>query len=254
MSKAVYEKYYELYNNKAPELIIKVLKYFKVYEVNKLRSNVSTLTYYDTALRLLHKVDILISKNETINGTTLRIERDLEGNPRADFIKKIETIEFEKAINAKDDPKAHAKFLGDNFPRLIQQPFTFDIYRLFDDLCPQLIIKSRNECYRVVAGNGFTCLFTFEDVIYYNVDTKRENYVLYLHVEQISEDKGDEDYKKIIERLEAYCKFIFEIHESKYKQGTRLTKPLELPNKKKKEKYVKEKKKKDELVLKYTKK
>ena len=251
MSKTVYEKYYELYNKKAPELIIKVLKYFKIYEVNKLRSNVSTLTYYDTALRLLHKVDILISKDETINGTTLKIERDLEGNPRADFIKKIETVSFEKEISPKDDPKQHVKFLGDNFPRLIQQPFTFDIYKLFDDLCPQLIIKSKNECYRVVAGNGFTCEFTFEDVTYYNVDTKRENYVMYLHVEQISEESSDENYNKIIERLESLCKFIFEIHESKYKQGTRLTKPLDLPNKKKKEKQTKEKKKKDELVLKY---
>ena len=254
MSKEVNERYYELYNKKAPELIIKVLKYFKIYEVNRLRSNVSTTTYYDTALRLLNKVDILISKSETVNGTTLTIERDLEDNPRADFIRKIEATAFEKEISAKDDPKAHTKFLGDNFPRLIQQPFTFDIYKLFDDLCPLLTITSKNECYRVVSGNGFTCEFTFEDVTYYNVDTKRENYVLYLHVEQISEEESNENFNKIIERLEAYCKFIFEIHESKHKQGMRLTKPIDLPNKKKKEKYVKEKKKKDELVLKYTKK
>jgi hypothetical protein len=228
------EKKYELYDKDSVNRIVKMISVYRCYQVIKDQNTTDIITFYDTPDNLLSSSNVLLHIDNINNNSELVMEKDLEDNPKAKYIKLFQSTEFRKKIDNKTLPKNEIFFLSTNFSSLLDSTLNIDPDNIFKNVKQTLSINITNNNYKVVSGVGFKALLSFQEVTYQNTITKRENYNSFLSIKDMTDIKDNPYFDEFIVKLEKVCKCIFEVNESNYKMGLRLTKPLPPKDKKKK--------------------
>lgn len=228
------EKKYELYNKDSVNKIVKMISVYRCYQVIKEQNTNDNITFYDTPDNLLSSSNVLLHIDNINNSSELIMEKDLEDNPKAKYIKLFQSTEFRKKVDNKSLPKNEIFFLSTNFSSLLDSTLNIDPENIFKNVKQTLNINIKNNNYKVVSGVGFKALLSFQEVTYQNSITKRENYNSFLFIKDMTDIKDNPYFDEFIVKLEKVCKCIFEVKESNYRMGLRLTKPLPPKDKKKK--------------------
>lgn len=230
--------FYEIYvtKNPAKEILSKV-KLFSTYEISKAEHSTRQVVYFDTPNNYLNIVHILLS-TDVINGVgELTLERDLENDANAKYIKLLQTYSHSTKYKSGQQLIEFIPFLRNSLRSFFSQPLDFDSDNIFKRVIPTYAIDIKNESYKIVSFGGFKCWLTIEDTTYTNISNSRKNYVTYVKVSEAEDSKGGTQMKDFVTKLEKYCKRINRINRSKYSECLRLTRDLDkIINQKKKDK------------------
>ena len=223
------EQYYEIFKKKPVKEIASVIKIFAGYNTSKEDKYKRTIVFYDTPDDLLRSTKIILSTDtRDKKKRELILERDIENNPHKKFIKMFEKYRFVKDVDVNSEPRNNLEFLSYSLSRCFTEPLTFDPDSLFKTVIPKLYVEFKNQDFKMINAKGFKARLTVEQVIFKNVETKRENYVNFLRiVEEEGSEHGDVYFEELNRRLAKQCKFLFAIEESKYAQALRMTKKIE---------------------------
>lgn len=220
--------YYEIYIKDKPAIeIINRVKLFDIYDVSKKSTSTRTITYYDTPdNRLASLANIILSTDKEESTNELVLEKNLEGNANAKYIKLFDIYKISTPITPTGEPSDNIPFLRESLPRLFQTPMMdMDPEFIFRKVVPKYKIYIKNEHYKIVNVNGFKVIITIEDTTFHNLTNNRKNYVKFVRLRE-AEDSISSELDDFVIRLEKYCKFILRIDESKYNQCVRMTRDL----------------------------
>lgn len=230
--------FYEIYIDKKPaQELLKKIKLFSAYEVCKAEYSSRVITYYDTPSNSLDSVKLLLS-TDLINGTgELTLEKNLDNNENAKYVRLLQTYEHSTAFNDSQSVYDFIPFLRESIRSFFNQPLDIDTDNIFKKVVPTYIINIKNESYKIASFDGFKCWLTLEYTTYINASNKRENYVTYVKISK-SRDSEKNDMPDFIAKLEKYCKRIYKITKTKHSECVRLTRDIDIiiKNKKKAEK------------------
>lgn len=227
--------YYELYLKDKPAVeIIDRVKLFDIYDVSKKFTSTRTITFYDTPDNRLSMAKLILSTDKEGSNNEIVLEKNLEGDPNAKYIKLFDIYKISTPITQTSEPANNIPFLSESLPRLFQTPMNLDPEFIFRKVVPKYKVYINNENYKIVNVNGFKVILTIEDTTFHNLTNNRKNYVKFVRVRE-AEDSLSHELDDFIVRLEKYCKFILRIDESKYNQCVRMTRDLPKTDKNKKQ-------------------
>lgn len=227
--------YYELYLKDKPAIeIINKVKLFDIYDVSKKFTSTRTITYYDTPDNRLSMARLILSTDKEGSNNEIVLEKNLEGDPNAKYIKLFSIYKISTPITPTSEPSNNIPFLSESLPRLFQTPMDIDPEFVFRKVAPKYTVYINNENYKIVNVNGFKVILTIEDTTFHNLTNNRKNYVKFVRIRE-AEDSISHELDDFIARLEKYCKFILRIDESKYNQCVRMTRDLPKKEKNKKQ-------------------
>lgn len=225
--------YYEIYLRDKPAIeIINRVKLFDIYDVSKKFLSSKEITYYDTPDNRLTLAKVILSIEREGSKNEIILEKDLDGDPNAKYIKMFDIYKLSMDITPNSEPQGNIPFLRESLPRLFQTPLGIDPEYVFRKVVPKYKAYIENEHYKIVNVNGFKAIITVENTTFHNLTNNRKNYVTFVRVRE-AEDSLSNELDDFILRLEKYCKFILRINEHKYNQCVRMTR--DLPPKKKKD-------------------
>lgn len=222
--------YYEIYlKDKQGEELVNRIRLFDIYDVSKKFKSEKTITYYDTLDNRLDLAKIILSTEKENANAELILEKNIDDDPNAKYIKMFEIYKLSTPIAPSSTPASNIPFLRDALPRLFQSPLGIDPEYVFRKVMPKYRADIECEHYKIVNVHGFKAIITVEKTTFQNLTNSRKNYVTFVRVRQ-AEDSLTDELDDFIERLEKYCKFILRISEHKYNQCQRMTR--DLPSKK----------------------
>lgn len=218
-------RYYSVFDALTQKKVIKLLNFFERYIVEFKEKKMIATTYYDTKSKDLEKSAILLYRTTMNKNSILTMAQEKSGS-QSIFLDQLNSKSYSINVDKNRSVITYADFLRNSFKNMFISSIAFDPDNLMKKLVYAYSTETESSIYSSVSGTGLKVRLSFDTDAHYSYETKRKVIQYFLTIEQLSNEKTDEDFEDLNSKLDRYCKELSLTEDSKISIARRLTRPL----------------------------